>query len=220
VELAVLARGERWVVVDKPSGLAIHASDRVRERDTLMRHARRQFGPEVDPVHRLDRATSGCLLLSLSRAEYPALHAAHAAGRKRYLALVRGRVAWDELRCESPLGDDHGNPKDAVTLFVRLGASAEPRCSLLLATPLTGRFHQIRRHLRDLSHPVLGDSSHGDTRVNQQWRRDRGLARLALHCLSLAAPVAVRSPLPAELVTVGAALPWWPEALQHLSELT
>src|SRR5688500_16337014 len=142
VALQVLARGERWVVVDKPSGLAVHQSALVRDRDTVMRVARKQFGDEVDPVHRLDRATSGCLLLSLSRGETAALHAAHVAGEKRYVAFVRGRIASEgPIRLDQPLGDGQGNPKDAVTVITPIAGSVDPRCSLVVATPLTGRFH-------------------------------------------------------------------------------
>src|SRR5688500_2149927 len=135
VALQVLARGDRWVVVDKPTGLAVHQSALVRDRDTVMRVARRQFGDEVDPVHRLDKATSGCLLLSLSRAHTAALHAAHVAGEKRYVAfvrgLLRGRVAADgPIRLDQPLNDDHGNPKSAVTLLTPIAGSVDPRSYL------------------------------------------------------------------------------------------
>ncbi|MEZ4235584.1 MAG: pseudouridine synthase [Myxococcota bacterium] len=118
--------------------------------------------------------------------------------------------------------DGRGGTKPAVTVFAPIASCAEPRCSLVLAMLLTGRTHQIRRHLRDLSHPVLGDARHGDTRVNRDWRA-RGLHRLALHCLSLdtegpTGPIAARAPLPPELASVCAALPWWPAALAALPE--
>ncbi|MEQ1567591.1 MAG: pseudouridine synthase [Myxococcota bacterium] len=211
--LEVLARTERWVVVNKPSGLAVHQSARVRDRDTVMRFARRQFGDRVDPVHRLDRATSGCLLLSLDPQHTGELAAAHSGSEKVYVVFVRGRMTLGELRCEAPLRDDRGIERSAVTVFTAVASSAEPRVSLVLARPVTGRTHQIRRHLRDLSHPVLGDSSHGDTRVNQWFRAQYGLGRLALHCASLrvAGEVEVRAPLAPELRAFGERLPWWAE---------
>ncbi|MEQ1506778.1 MAG: pseudouridine synthase [Myxococcota bacterium] len=221
----VLAAGESWAVVAKPSGLAVHRSELVRDRHTLVGAARRVFGPDVAPVHRLDRATSGCLLLSLRPDATAALQAALTVGEKRYLAVVRGHVApLEPIRYDQPLGSDHGD-KDAVTVFSPIAGCDEPRCSLVLATPLTGRFHQIRRHLRDLSHPVLGDSSHGDTRINQWWRAEYGLARLALHNLGLrftapdGASVEVTCPLPDDLRSVAVRLPWWGAAVAALPEL-
>jgi tRNA pseudouridine65 synthase len=187
--------------------------------------AYRRFGRQVAPVHRLDRATSGCLLLSLDLTATGALHRALAAGQKRYLALVRGQLApLEPIVYDAPLSDGRGGTKPAVTVFAPVATSLEPRCSLVLAVPLTGRTHQIRRHLRDLAHPVLGDSRHGDTRVNRTWREGHGLHRLALHCLSIDAegptgPISARSPLPPELVAVCRQLPWWGAALAALPEL-
>lgn len=224
--LRVLARGATWAVVDKPSGLAVHPSVRVRDRVTAIDIARSLFDARVAPVHRIDRATSGCLLLSLVPEATGALHAALVAGRKRYVAFVRGNVSFPEgFRFDQPLSDDDGVHKDAVTEFAAVAGCDEPRSSLVVASPLTGRTHQIRRHLRDLSHPVLGDSSHGDTRVNRVWREGFGLGRLALHHLSITldppeGPIRVVSPLPADLRSVGERLPWWGAAVAALPELT
>lgn len=225
MKLDVLAQGDRWVIVDKPSGLAVHRSALVRDRRTLMDVARAQFG-SADPVHRLDRATSGCLLLSLHPEHTGALHSALRGGIKSYLALVRGVVRpLEPILYDAPLSSEQGEPKEASTLFSPVTTCEEPRCSLLLATPLTGRRHQIRRHLRDLSHPVLGDSSHGDTRVNRDWRDRYGLRRLALHCLSLDLEVpgtgeriAACSPLPESLGLLRD-LPLWPGAARALPHL-
>lgn len=225
--LTVLARGDRWMVVDKPSGLAIHRSAMVRDRSTLIGTIRRQLGLDlIDPVHRLDRATSGCLLLSLDPARTSLLHEALRAGSKRYLALVRGMVSpFEPIHYSGALSNEQGSPREAETLFSPIAASEDPRCSLVLAAPLTGRRHQIRRHLRDLSHPVLGDSSHGDTRVNRLWRERYGLDRLALHCLSLditlpdtGERICVTSPLPSELRWMDT-LPFWPGVLRAMPEL-
>jgi tRNA pseudouridine65 synthase len=225
--MIVLASGEGWAVIDKPSGVAVHRSALVHDRVTLMDTARRHFGqPGMGPVHRLDRATSGCLLLSLNPQRTGVLHEGLKAGRKTYLVLVRGQVApLEPILYEGELSSEHGEPKEAQTVFVPLVTCADPRCSLLLAIPLTGRRHQIRRHLRDLSHPVLGDSSHGDTRVNREWRDRFGLDRLALHCLELEIVVpdtgeriAARSPLPTSLSPLQR-LPLWPEACRALPGL-
>jgi tRNA pseudouridine65 synthase len=222
--MVILASGDRWAVIDKPSGVAVHRSALVHDRVTLMDMARRQFGqPGMGPVHRLDRATSGCLLLSLDPQRTGVLHDALKAGRKTYLVLVRGQVTpLEPILYEGELSSEQGEPKEAQTVFVPLVTCADPRCSLLLAIPLTGRRHQIRRHLRDLSHPVLGDSSHGDTRVNKEWRDRFGLSRLALHCLELELVVPgtgelirAHSPLPDSLGMLRQ-LPLWPEACRAL----
>ena len=228
MDLAVLAAGDRFVVVDKPSGLAVHRSAEVRDRHTVMGAVRRSMPgvSRIDAVHRLDRATSGCLLLSLAPERTPVLHSALKSGLKVYLALVRGQVSpLEPIHYAGPLKDELGQLKEAETVFSPIATCAEPRCSLLLAVPLTGRRHQIRRHLRDLSHPVLGDSSHGDTRVNREFRELLGLDRLALHCsrLELELPdtgerILAHSPLPPELRCLSR-LPLWPDAVAALPEL-
>lgn len=223
MELEVLARGTQWAVVAKPSGLPVHRSKMVPEHHTVMRLARPLFGDGVSPVHRLDRGTSGCLLLSLDPAWTGRLHEALTDGRKRYLAFVRGAIATrDEVLVATPMKDPAGVVQEARTRATPLASGADPRCSLVLAEPETGRWHQVRRHLRDLTHPVLGDATHGDTKVNRWWREERGLRRLGLHCLSLsfvipgAEPVDVTCPVPDDLRTIWEQLPWWDEACERL----
>ena len=97
------------------------------------------------------------------------------------------------------------------------GAS-DPRSALVRVQPRTGRRHQVRRHLRDVDHPILGDTSHGDSRENVRWRAEHGLQRLALHCLHLAFPWdgvrhEVFCPPAADLVTVWRQQPWWLDAV-------
>ncbi len=226
MDLVVLAESERWRVVCKPSGLPVHRSALVDEKRTLVRLARRRWGHQVSPVHRLDRATSGCLLLSSDPEYTSVLQEALGQGEKRYVAMVRGQVrSMDPIRFSNPMRDLDGVEKDAETLLAPLATTDDPRSSLVLATPLTGRYHQVRRHLRDLSHPVLGDSSHGDSRVNRLWRETYGLRRLALHCLSLAldlpdgATIRATAPVPADLRRIWERLPWWPQAVAALPEL-
>ena len=220
----MLARGERWAVVAKPPGLPVHQSRMVNARDTVMRAVRPLF-PTASPVHRLDRPTSGCLLLSLDPAFTPALQEALAAGEKRYLAFVRGKArATEPVRVTNPMKDEGGVLREAETLLTPVGTTDDPRSSLFLAVPVTGRWHQVRRHLRDLDHPVLGDAVHGDTRVNRWWREERGLPRLGLHCLSLALeaegePVRATCPVPDDLRLLWRTLPWWDDAARAVPEL-
>jgi tRNA pseudouridine65 synthase len=169
----------------------------------------------VNPVHRLDAAASGVLLLAFDADTTRELQAAMTASTacKRYLALVRGVLAEGTVTVTNPMKDDEDKPRDAVTVITRLAASSEPRCSLALAEPRTGRFHQVRRHLRDLDHPIIGDSKHGDTRVNATFRAC-GATRLQLHAWRLDLPdakIAVRCPLAPDLRAVWSTLPWWGE---------
>ena len=176
----VLHRDAYLLVVNKPSGLLTHhgwANDRV----TALSEARAIAGCHVYPVHRLDRATSGVLLFALDPESAAVLGAEREAGGvdKRYLALVRG-VAPDSAEIDHPL-DSEENPerKPARTSMRRL-ATFE-RYSLVEATPHTGRTHQIRRHLKHISHPVIGDTRYGHGEHNRAFRTRFGLHRLALH---------------------------------------
>ena len=220
LHVPVLARSERWAIVAKPSGLPIHRSEFVRRGPTLVGVAGRALDAWVDPVHRLDQPVSGCLLLSLDRSFTSHLQQALTDGQKRYLAMVRGAIPTREEYVEERVLVVEGDEKEARTAFRPLGSSVDPRCSLVLASPATGRFHQLRRHLRGLDHPILGDSTHGDTRVNRLWREEHGLLRLALHCFELdlvidGEPVLVRAPLPEDLSTLFRRMPWWEEAVRH-----
>jgi len=222
----VLAEGERWIVIAKPSGIPVHRSAMVNERRSVIRIAKRQFGASVAPVHRLDRPTSGCLLLSRDPETAARLQAAMQHGVKRYLALVRGAVRdLAEVHVTTPIKDERKGLQPAETFIEPLAASAEPRCSLFLARPVTGRNHQVRRHCRDLNHPVIGDTKHGDSRVNRWWREHYDMPRLGLHCLSLAletdvdGPIEATCPVPADLRAVLERLPWYADVVRALPEM-
>ena len=195
--ITVLHQGSGYAVVDKPAGLMAHASAMARgEDDFLVDRLRAQFGRPVHLVHRLDRATSGCLLVAFDATTAAALGAVFMtrAVDKQYLAVCRG---WPEaeLLLDYPLDGGPGKPekKPAVTHFLRVGTAELPmpsavhatsRYSLLLCSPHTGRFRQIRRHLKHLSHHLIGDSSHGDGRHNRQFRM-QGVHRMLLHAWRL-----------------------------------
>lgn len=183
-----------WLaVVDKPAGLMVHDSKLARgEQEFLADQLREQFGRPVFLAHRLDRATSGCLLVAFDRETAGALGEQWMARTvdKHYLAICRG---WPDLdvRVDHDLDGGPGKPlkKPAVTRFTRLAttelglasaAFASSRYALLRAEPLTGRYRQIRRHLKHLSHHLIGDTSHGDGRHNRHFRR-LGIHRMLLH---------------------------------------
>jgi tRNA pseudouridine65 synthase len=192
--LPVCRLDERFAVVDKPAGLMVHDSALARgERDFAADRLREQFGRPIFLVHRLDRATSGCLLLAFDREAASALGRALMARdvEKDYLAVCRGWPAEDRFAIDHPLDGGPGKPrkKDAVTAFERLAVCELPlpsagfetsRYALLRARPLTGRFRQIRRHLKHASHHLIGDTSHGDGRHNRAFRM-LGIHRMLLH---------------------------------------
>ncbi|MEZ4321989.1 MAG: pseudouridine synthase [Myxococcota bacterium] len=223
-EPTFLARGVDYVIVDKPAGVLVHRTQLAPDRDVMLTRVRDALGIHVFPVHRLDRPTSGCLLFGLSADAVPALQQALHTGTKRYLALVRGRAdRYDGAVVSRPLRRE-GTEQEAVTHLEVLASGPDPRCSVVVARPETGRYHQVRRHLAGLGHPILGDSTHGDTRVNREWRL-RGLERLALHCWSLDlplpdGPVAVVAPLPPDLRAVLAALPFFADLQARLEPST
>ena len=196
--IGVLHHEAQFAVVDKPAGLMVHDSALARgEDDFLADRLRVQFGRQVFLVHRLDRATSGCLLLAFDRETASALGKALMAGdvEKNYLAVCRG---WPEARfsIDHALDGGPGKPlkKPAVTHFERLAACEldlpsagfpTSRYALLRAIPETGRFRQIRRHLKHASHHLIGDTSHGDGRHNRTFRM-LGIHRMLLHAQRLA----------------------------------
>jgi tRNA pseudouridine65 synthase len=203
--LPVLYKDEALVIVDKPSGLVVHrgwGTDRV----VAMTIVRNQLRQHVHPVHRLDRGTSGVLVFALDAAIAAPLHAAFEEGRatKRYLALVRG-IAPEGGVIDSPVPRSPDGPRvPALTEFRRLAVFE--RFSLVEAIPRTGRLHQIRRHLKHIGHPLVGDVNYGKGDINRAFRERFGLRRLALHALSLEiehpadhVPIRVSAPLPEDL---------------------
>ncbi|WP_368563372.1 pseudouridine synthase [Pseudoxanthomonas sp. UTMC 1351] len=191
---------DRIAVVDKPAGLMVHDSKLARgETDFAADRLREQFQKPIFLIHRLDRATSGCLLLAFDREAASTLGRVLMSGEveKDYLAVCRG---WPEesFTVDHPLDGGPGKPekKPALTRFQRLatGELALPsvgfetsRYALLRCRPDTGRFRQIRRHLKHVSHHMIGDTSHGDGRHNRHFRM-LGVHRMLLHAVRLAFP--------------------------------
>ncbi|MDX9706379.1 MAG: pseudouridine synthase [Azospira sp.] len=208
--LHILHRDAALVVIDKPPGLLVHRSalDR-RETRFAVQMLRDQIGRPVHPVHRLDRGTSGLLVFALDRPVARFLSGAFAAQRvgKTYLAVVRGWPAAHGT-VDHPLKREPDDaewidprasllPQPAVTHWRRLATAELPiagdrypttRCALLEIAPETGRRHQIRRHMKHVSHPILGDATHGKGPLNRAFAAHTGCARLLLHCARLVLP--------------------------------
>jgi tRNA pseudouridine65 synthase len=196
--IPVLYRDAQLAVVAKPAGLMVHDSKLARgEDDFLADRLREQFAQPIFLIHRLDRATSGCLLLAFDRDTASALGKAVMTRDfdKEYLAVCRG---WpdEEFVVDHPLDGGPGKPekKPAITRFARVasGELALPsagfetsRYALLRCWPETGRFRQIRRHLKHAFHHLVGDTSHGDGRHNRNFRM-HGVHRMLLHARRLA----------------------------------
>ena len=196
--LALLYCDQRLAVVNKPSRLMVHDSKLARgEDDFLADRLREQLGKPIFLVHRLDRATSGCLLLAFDRETASALGKQLMEGgvRKDYLAVCRGWPAESAFTIDHELDGGPGKPvkKPAITHFQHL-ASGEldlpgsgfetSRYALLRCQPQTGRFRQIRRHLKHCFHHLIGDTSHGDGRHNRNFRM-KGVHRMLLHAEAL-----------------------------------
>lgn len=204
-EIEIVHRDDSIVAVSKPGGLLCHRSAESRDRVFLLQEVRRRLGAHLYPVHRLDRAASGILVMGLSPEAARGLQQALASpdARKEYLVVVRGSTPerWESSR---PLTSDTGVVRPARTEFERIAEFS--RLSLLRARLRTGRRHQIRRHLAHEAHQVLGDTTYGKGRINRFFRDEFGLPRLFLHAstLELRHPVtgrsiALRSPLAADL---------------------
>ena len=201
-ELEVLYRDDDLVVINKPSGLLVHRgwdNDKV----VAMTLIRDLVGHHVYPVHRLDRPTSGALIMALHKTAARALSTDFEHGRvaKAYLALVRG-VTPERGIIDPPVPKKpKGERVPAVTTYER--QFTFERYSWVAAWPKTGRLHQIRRHLKHITHPLIGDVKYGKGEHNRLFRERFGLTRLALHASS----IAWRHPRSGEACVISAPVP-------------
>jgi tRNA pseudouridine65 synthase len=199
--LRILYQDESCAVVDKPSGVIVHRGWANDERD-LLRMTRDALGRYVYPIHRLDRGASGAVLFGLNERAARELNRGFAEGAtgKRYLALTRGHPPEHGL-IDNPVPRAPGEPRvPAQTEYFRIGTFE--RYALIVALPRTGRLHQIRRHLKHVSCPLIGDVRYGKGEHNRWFREQYGFERLALHAAALrfahpvtGLPVTVRAPL-------------------------
>jgi tRNA pseudouridine65 synthase len=211
-ELRILYRDASCVAVDKPSGMIVHRGWANDERD-LMRLTRDAVRRYVYPLHRLDRGASGVVLFALDEHAARTLNRGFAEGAidKRYLALTRGHPPEHGL-IDHPIPRAPGEERvPAQTAFERVGTFE--RYALVVAMPKTGRLHQIRRHLKHLSCPLIGDVKYGKGEHNRLFREQYALDRLALHAAALrfthpetGASITVRAALSGSLAECVAAL--------------
>ena len=215
VERAIIHEDERLLVLDKPAGLAVHGGSGLQHGVIEALRASRPL-ETLELAHRLDRDTSGCLLVARKPAALRTLHALLREGEveKRYLTLLAGRWELGHKRVDAPLHTEArvsgertvrvaAGGKQALTEF-RLVEQIAGKASLMEVTLHTGRTHQIRVHAAYCGHPVAGDDKYGDADFNATLR-ELGLRRMFLHAHSCSfrwpggAEVHISAPLPAEL---------------------
>nr|WP_216620268.1 tRNA pseudouridine(65) synthase TruC [Vibrio coralliilyticus] len=207
VILDIVFQDEYFVAVNKPAGMLVHRSwlDK-HETQFVMQTLRDQIGQHVFPLHRLDRPTSGVLIFALSSdvaSQVMPMFANHEMA-KTYHAIVRG---WIEeagrldyaLKVElDKIADKHASQEkeaqEAITDYHTLAKAEIPystgkfpttRYCLMELKPLTGRKHQLRRHMAHLRHPIVGDTTHGDGKHNKLFREVYDSHRLLLHASRL-----------------------------------
>ncbi|MFL0809444.1 MAG: 23S rRNA pseudouridine(955/2504/2580) synthase RluC [Agarilytica sp.] len=217
LEASILYEDSGLLIVNKPSGLAVHGGSGInlglvealrQTRDTSY----------LELVHRLDRDTSGCIILAKKRSVLRQLHEKLRADRgidKQYLALVKGHwsnrrgsvdvpLKKNELKSGERIVRVDPEGKASKTLFHMEEQYSE--CSLVRAKPITGRTHQIRVHAQHAKHPLVGDEKYGDDAFNKRMRK-LGFKRLFLHASSLSftlndgKSIEVHAPLPNDLAS-------------------
>jgi 23S rRNA pseudouridine955/2504/2580 synthase len=222
-EFPVIFEDTDLLIIDKPAGVAVHGGSGISYGVIEQLRRARPQAAFLELVHRLDRETSGVLMIAKKRSALLAMHAQLKAAPdggdkamdKRYLALVKGRVANDRQHVRVPLRKTVGaNGERVVYAAERNDADAQTAhtvvnvverfadATLLEAELRTGRTHQIRVHLAHLGHPILGDERYGDFELNKALAK-QGLKRMFLH----AAVLTIAHPRSGEPLTVAAPLP-------------
>lgn len=224
-DAAILHVDETLIAVDKPAGLVVHRSRMANDVPTdLMTELAERFDGPLNPAHRLDRATSGVILIARGNAAASALgkQLMSRSVEKRYLAVCRGwPISPGEIHYD--LADEEGGRKQpALTRYEVLATATVPiaisrypsqRYSLLRVRPETGRYRQIRRHFHHVSHHLIGDTSHGRTEHNRLFQSHFGCERLLLHAARITfvhpateQPMTIDAPLDAAFSAIVARL--------------
>ena len=194
--LEIIFQDNYFVAINKPHGLLVHRTRIAGDADVFaLQLLRDQLQRHVYPVHRIDRKTGGVLLFSLDDEIHKTMQVAFANKeiQKKYIAIVRGYTE-DQGTIDYPLLKENGNMQEAIThyksidrteLNIPFGNFQTSRYSLLEVTPETGRYHQIRRHLDHIHHPIIADRPHGCNKQNKLFKEKFGLMTMMLHASEL-----------------------------------
>jgi tRNA pseudouridine65 synthase len=190
--LEILFQDDYLVAINKPHGLLVHQSPIARNAEEFaVQLVRDQVGKRVNPLHRLDRKTSGVLLFAFEKESTRFVREQFENNTvvKKYCALVRGFTP-DAMIIDYPLKNEKEVVQNAVTHFKTLqrfelnlphGKHATSRYSLVEATPETGRMHQLRKHFAHILHPIIGDRPHGCNKQNKLWLEKYQMNTMLLH---------------------------------------
>lgn len=200
MHLELIYEDEYCLCVSKPNDMVVHHayhSRNVIDEQSLLQVLFKQFNHKFYPIHRLDRRTSGVILLAKETkyvSKFQELFTKNSI-QKTYYGVVRGHVL-DDKKIDSPVkGRDANVYKDAITFLnivdkVTVNIPVKPydtsRYSLVKLTPETGRLHQLRIHMNKISHPLIGDGKYGDKNHNAMYKKEFGWSNLFLHAHSLA----------------------------------
>lgn len=234
----ILYQDEYLIAIDKPSGWLVHRSwlDK-NEKVVVMQTLRDQIGQHVFPVHRLDRPTSGVLLFALSSniARQMSGQFSERQPHKTYHAIVRGyihqggTIDYPLVEEQDKIADKFSNkdkpaqeaisqykPISQIELPIAIGKHPTARYSFIELIPHTGRKHQLRRHMKHIYHPIIGDSKHGDLHQNRAFATYFSMQRLMLHSSELR----ITHPVTSEPITIKAPLDdTWLSVLTHFNSI-
>lgn len=213
LEQDILYEDDAIIVLNKPSGFAVHGGSGI---NAGVIEGLRELRPQakfLELAHRLDKETSGCLIIAKKRSALNALHEMFRGDgmQKTYLALLAGRWERKKLVVTQPLLKNINQGGERIVVISKAGKESETLfrrmeqfkdTTLVEASPKTGRTHQIRVHAAWLGHPIIADERYGDEKINQAFKK-RGYKRLFLHALRLTFP----HPITGEVLNMHAPLP-------------
>lgn len=195
LRLEIIYESQDYVAINKPHGLLVHRTNLDKHANEFaLQTLRDQLNQKIHPCHRLDRKTSGALLFAKNKKALTFVRKQFDSSEieKKYLAIVRGFVE-DEITIDYPL-TENSKTQDAISFCkclkqyeipLKHGKHNTSRYSLVALKPKTGRFHQLRKHMAHIFHPILGDRPHGCNKQNKLWKENFQLEKMMLHASEL-----------------------------------
>jgi len=192
LQLEIIYQEENIVAINKPHGLLVHRTKMATDAKVFaIQELRNQLEQHVYPVHRLDRKTSGVLLFALNASTQSQVSKLFRDGKisKTYKAIVRGHLQGNGI-IDYALTNDRGTEQSAITHYrvlehyeidLPFGKHSTSRYSLVELLPITGRFHQLRKHMAHIFHPIIGDRPHGCNKQNKLWKERFDMTTMMLH---------------------------------------